>query len=75
MLEKIAEIIEEKLGLDDVEIKLETRFKEDLDVDSLDLFDMVMEFEDEFSIEIPSEDLENIKTVGELINYINNKKA
>lgn len=75
MLEKIAGIIEDKLGLDGVEIKAETRFKEDLDVDSLDLFDMVMEFEDEFSIEIPSEDLENIKTVGELINYINNKKA
>lgn len=75
MLEKIAKIIEEKLGLDGVEITEETRFKEDLNADSLDLFDMVMEFEDEFGIEIPSEDLEKITTVGALINYIENKAA
>lgn len=75
MLEKITEIIEEKLGLDGVEITAETRFKEDLNADSLDLFDMVMEFEEEFGIEIPSEDLENITSVGALIDYIEEKQA
>ena len=75
MLEKIAEIIEEKLGLDGVEITAETWFKEDLNADSLDLFDMVMEFEEEFGIEIPSEDLENIISVGALIDYIEEKQA
>ncbi|MBQ0028310.1 MAG: acyl carrier protein [Lachnospiraceae bacterium] len=75
MLEKVAAIIEEKLGLDGVEITAETRFKEDLDADSLDLFDMVMEFEDEFGIEISSEDLENITTVGALLKYIEEKQA
>lgn len=75
MLEKITAIIEEKLGLDGVEITAETSFKEDLGADSLDLFDMVMEFEDEFGIEIPSEDLEGIATVGQLLNYIEKKQA
>lgn len=75
MLEKIAAIIEEKLSLDGVEITAETRFKEDLDADSLDLFDMVMEFEEEFGIEIPSEDLEGITTVGTLLSYIESKQA
>ena len=75
MLEKIAEIIEEKLGLDGVEITAETRFKEDLNADSLDLFDMVMEFEEEFGIDIPAEDLENITSVGALIDYIEEKQA
>lgn len=75
MLEKIAAVIEEKLSLDGVEITAETRFKEDLDADSLDLFDMVMEFEEEFGIEIPSEDLEGITTVGDLLSYIESKQA
>lgn len=75
MLEKITAIIEEKLGLDGVEITLETRFKEDLNADSLDLFDMVMEFEDEFGVEIPSEDLETITSVGALVDYIEKKQA
>ncbi|MCR4690520.1 MAG: acyl carrier protein [Lachnospiraceae bacterium] len=75
MLEKIAMVIEEKLGLEDVTITEETRFKEDLDADSLDLFDLVMEFEDEFGIEIPSEDLQGITTVGELLKYIEKKQA
>ena len=57
MLERVKEIIEEKLGLDGVEIKAETSFKDDLGVDSLDLFELVMALEDEFGTEIPSEDL------------------
>ena len=75
MLEKIKEIIADKLGLDDVEITAETSFKEDLGVDSLDLFELVMALEEEFGTEIPSEDLEGLTTVGSVIEYIKNKQA
>lgn len=74
MLERVKEIIEEKLGLDGVEIKAETSFKDDLGVDSLDLFELVMALEDEFGTEIPSEDLEQLTTVGAVVDYIENKK-
>lgn len=75
MLEKVKEIIEEKLGLDGVEITAETSFKDDLGVDSLDLFELVMALEEEFGTEIPSEDLEKITTVGAVVEYIENKQA
>ena len=75
MLEKVKEIIEEKLGLDGVEITEETSFKDDLGVDSLDLFELVMALEEEFGTEIPSEDLEKITTVGAVVEYIENKQA
>ena len=75
MLEKIKEIIEEKLSIDGVEITEATSFKEDLGVDSLDLFELVMALEEEFGTEIPSEDLEGLTTVGSVIEYINNKQA
>ncbi|HJA30991.1 MAG TPA: acyl carrier protein [Candidatus Eisenbergiella pullicola] len=70
MLEKIAEIIREQLNLDDVEITEETSFKDDLGADSLDLFELVMAFEEEYGIEIPSEDLEKLATVGDVVEYI-----
>ena len=57
MLERIAGIIREQLNLDNVEITEETSFKDDLDADSLDLFELVMALEDEYSVEIPAEDL------------------
>ena len=60
MFEKVKEVIVEKLNADGMEITEETSFKEDLDADSLDLFEMVMALEEEFDIEIPSEDLEKI---------------
>lgn len=75
MLEKIKEIIEEKLSLDGVEITEATSFKEDLEVDSLDLFELVMALEEEFGTEIPSEDLEGLTTVGSIIEYIKSKQA
>lgn len=75
MFEKVKEIIEEKLGLEDAEITVDTRFNEDLNADSLDLFDMVMDFEEEFGVEIPSEDLEKLTTVGAVIEYIESKQA
>ena len=70
MFERVKEIIEEQLNLDGVEITMDTRFKEDLEADSLDLFELVMAFEEEYGVEIPSEDLEKITTVGAVIEYI-----
>jgi acyl carrier protein len=75
MLEKVKEIIVEQLNLDDasVEITEETRFKEDLEADSLDLFEMVMQIEEEYGVEIPSADLEKLTTVGSIIDYLKAK--
>ena len=71
MLEKIAEIIEEQLGtVSKDEITEETSFKDDLGAYSLDLFELVMRCEEEYGIEFPSDDLENIKTVGDVLNFI-----
>ncbi len=70
MLERVKEIIEEQLNLEDVEITEATRFKDDLGVDSLDLFELVMAFEEEYGVEIPSEELEKIASVGDVINYM-----
>ncbi len=73
MLERVKEIIEEQLNIEGVEITEDTRFKEDLEADSLDLFELVMAFEEEYGIEIPSEDLEQITTVGSIIEYMQSK--
>ena len=73
MFEKVKEIIEEKLNADGMDITEATSFKDDLNADSLDLFEMVMALEDEFDIEIPSEDLEQRLTVGDVLEYLKNK--
>ena len=73
MFERVKEIIEEQLNLVGVEITEASRFKEDLQADSLDLFELVMAFEDEYGVEIPSEDLEKITTVGSVIEYMKAK--
>ena len=70
MLDKIKEIIIEQLNLQGVEITEETSFKDDLGADSLDLFELVMAFEEEFGIEMPQDDLENIETVGDVIKLL-----
>lgn len=70
MLEKVKSIVEEQLGIDDVEITESTSFKDDLHADSLDLFELVMGIEEEFGFKIPSEDLDKIATVGDVINYL-----
>lgn len=75
MLERVTEIIKEQLNVEDVEITAETSFKDDLGADSLDLFELVMAFEEEYGIEIPSEDLEQITTVGAVIEYMSSKGA
>ncbi|MCM1120867.1 MAG: acyl carrier protein [bacterium] len=73
MFEKVKEIIEEKLNADGMDISESTSFKDDLNADSLDLFEMVMALEDEFGIEIPSEDLEQLLTVGDVLEYLKGK--
>lgn len=73
MLERMKEIIAEQLSTEAGEITLETSFKEDLGADSLDLFELVMALEDEYSVEIPSEDLEKLTTVGDVVNYLKEK--
>lgn len=70
MFEEVKAVIEEKLNADGAEITESTRFKEDLNADSLDLFELVMALEDEFGIEIPSEDLESLVTVGDVLEYL-----
>ena len=74
MLEKIKEIAADSLGTDVESLTAETSFKEDLGADSLDLFEMVMALEEEFDVEIPTEDLENIKTIGEVESYLQNRQ-
>ena len=73
MLERIKEIVSENLGVDAAQITEGSSFKDDLGADSLDLFELVMAFEEEYGIEIPSEDLEQITTVGAVIEYMKNK--
>ncbi|NLK20887.1 MAG: acyl carrier protein [Epulopiscium sp.] len=74
ILKKIQEIIVEQLGVDESEIKLESNFQEDLDADSLDLFQIVMALEEEFELEIPNEDMEGIRTVEDAVKYIESKQ-
>ena len=70
MLEKVKSIVAESLNADAAELTEATSFKDDLGADSLDLFEMVMAFEEEFEVEIPSEDLEQITTVGDVVKYL-----
>ena len=72
--EKLKKIIAEVLNVDEEEITMETTFVDDLGADSLDLFEMVMAFEEVFEVEIPSEDLEQITTVGDVVKYIESHK-
>lgn len=73
MLERVKEIIQEQLNLEGAEITESSSFKDDLGADSLDLFELVMALEEEFDTEIPSEDLEKIATVGDVMEYLKAK--
>ena len=75
MLEQLQEIIAEKLGIEASEIKPESRFSEDLGADSLDLFEVVMGLEEAFEVSIDNEDLDQIKTVQDAMDYIAKKQA
>jgi len=72
--DKVIEIVSEHLKVPKDELKAESRFVEDLKADSLDLVELVMEFEEAFSITIPDEDYEKIKSVGDAVKYIEGKK-
>ena len=74
--EKIRGIIAEQLGIDDVEsIKKDTSIMGDLDADSLDTVEIMMSIEDKFEIEIPEEDAEKFKNIGDIVNYVEKKIA
>lgn len=68
--EKVKETVAESLGADINTITEETSFKDDLGADSLDLFEMVMSLEESCGVEIPTEDLEQMKTVGDVVKYL-----
>ncbi len=70
MFEKVRELVAAQLGIDEAVIKPESNFKEDLKADSLDLFELVMSLEDECSVTIPSEEIEKILTVQDVVDYI-----
>lgn len=70
MFEKMKSIISEQLGVDENNIELETSFKDDLDADSLDLFELVMAIEDAFNVEIPADDVAELHTVEDVIEYL-----
>ena len=71
---KVKSIIADQLGVGEDEIKPESSFIEDLGADSLDIVELVMAMEEEFEVEIPDEQAENIKTVGDAVSYIENHK-
>jgi acyl carrier protein len=72
---KVIEIVAEQLGTDKAKITRATSFVEDLNADSLDTVELVMEFEDQFETSIPDEQAEKIKTVGEAIEFIHKAKS
>ena len=75
MFEKIRSIISEQLSIDDVDtIALDTSLTEDLEADSLDAVEVIMALEDEFGIEIPDEEAEHFKTIGDICKFIENNK-
>ena len=68
--EKVIGIVSEQLGVPKEEVAPESNFVDDLKADSLDIVELVMEFEDEFEVTIPDDDYEKIRTVGDAVNYI-----
>jgi len=73
--ERLKELIVQQLGVDESEVVPEAKFVDDLGADSLDLVELIMALEDEYGIEIPDEDAEKIVTVGDAINYLEEKVA
>ncbi len=73
MLEKMKEMIAEQLSVEADSVTEASSFNDDLGADSLDLFELVMALEDEYGVEIPAEDLQNLLTVGDVMNYLKEK--
>ena len=74
MLDKIKSIVAEQLGVDEDQVTEDASFVDDLGADSLDTVELIMAFEEEFDVEIPDEDAQKIKTVKDVIDYINAKQ-
>ena len=70
VFERIKEVLAERLSVEEADITEEANFQEDLDADSLDLVEMIMELEDQFGIKIPDEDAQKIQTVGQAVDYV-----
>ena len=70
VFERIKEVLSERLSVEEADINEEANFQEDLDADSLDLVEMIMELEDQFGIKIPDEDAQKIQTVGQAVDYV-----
>ena len=73
-LDKVIEIVIDKLGVESNKVTLEAKFIDDLGADSLDTVELIMQFEEEFEIEIPDEDAEKMTSIGEAVDYINGVK-
>ncbi len=73
IFEKVRSIIVDQLDVDEEKVTMNANIQDDLGADSLDVVDLVMSFEDEFDIEIPDDQVENIKTVGDVVKYIEEK--
>lgn len=73
IFEKVKKIAVDQLGVDDEEVTLKSSFADDLGADSLDVVELVMALEEEFDLEIPDEDAENIATIEEAVSYIEDK--
>lgn len=73
MFEKMKEIVADQLNVDAEEVTMTASFKDDLGADSLDLFQLVMALEEEYEVEIPSEDLESLTTVSAVMQYLKDK--
>lgn len=74
VFEKIRTILCEQLELEENQVTMESSIMEDLGADSLDLVDLLMSLEDQFNLEVPDEDVEKIKTVGDLVRYVEEKQ-
>ncbi|MGN9162923.1 acyl carrier protein [Clostridium sp. UBA3061] len=73
VLERVKKVIAKELGLEVEELNIQASFTDDLGIDSLEIFEIVMSLEEEFDIEIPNEDIENIKNVQDISSYIESK--
>ena len=70
IFDTLKELVVDQLGVEEDEVTMEATMQDDLGADSLDLVDLVMSVEEEFGVKVADEDLENIKTVGDIVNYI-----